>query len=98
MGKINTLEYSNFPFHFLHENENRLEGENSKIFPFESLILPTSCMDLQKICRNYDNSSVKVARPAQILGGGAGGGKIPVKSLISEKHTFCKYKLPCRNS
>ncbi|MBM9576380.1 hypothetical protein JWG45_04350 [Leptospira sp. 201903070] len=27
-------------------------------------------MDLPKICRNYDNSSVKIALPALILGGG----------------------------
>jgi hypothetical protein len=34
--------------------------------------LPTSCLDLQKICWNYDKSTVKVAGLAQNSGGGVG--------------------------
>ncbi|TGK14605.1 hypothetical protein EHO98_17275 [Leptospira stimsonii] len=47
----------------------------------------------RKICRNYDDSSVKVARPTLILGGGERWRENRGDFPLSEKHLFCKRKV-----
>ncbi|MBM9577164.1 hypothetical protein JWG45_08370 [Leptospira sp. 201903070] len=52
------------------------------------IILPTSSLDLQGICGNSDKSTVKVASPTHISGGGAGGGKSPETFLYHKIRLF----------
>ncbi|MBM9576205.1 hypothetical protein JWG45_03470 [Leptospira sp. 201903070] len=54
------------------------------------MFLPTSCLDLQKNMSELRRPSVKVARPALILGGGEGGGKIPETFLYHKIKFFAR--------
>ncbi|MBM9577664.1 hypothetical protein JWG45_11395 [Leptospira sp. 201903070] len=45
---------------------------------------------MKRICRNSDNSSVKVAGPTLILGGGVGGGKTPETFLYHKIKLFAR--------